>query len=166
MDILAPKSFLRPIKDHLVEEIGFNMNVILPATHDTASAVVSVPDPEYTIYISSGTWSLIGIENKEPIINDLALNYNFTNEGGMDYRYRFLKNIMGLWMIQEVKRNYNDQYSFAELTDLAHRENNLDAKVNVNEARIINTENMIKEIQKYCKEKSQSIPNNHKMIAK
>src|SRR5699024_799767 len=109
------------------------MKVLLPATHDTGSAVISVPESEDTIYFSSGTWSLIGVENQFTINVTKALDYNFTNEGGIDYRYRFLKNIMGLWMIQEVKRNYNDQYSFAELTDLAHRENNFDANVNVNE---------------------------------
>jgi len=164
--ILPPKTYLGNLKEELIEEFGFDMKVLLPATHDTGSAVISVPESEDTIYISSGTWSLIGVENKFPINVTKALDYNFTNEGGIDYRYRFLKNIMGLWMIQEVKRNYNDQYSFAELTDLAHRENNFDAKVNVNEDRFLKPENMIKEIQKYCEETSQSIPNTPGKIAK
>ncbi len=95
----------------MVAEFGFDMKVILPATHDTGSAVISVPELEDTIYISSGTWSLIGVENHFPICVPKALEYNFTNEGGLDYRFRFLKKFMGLWMIQEVKRNYDDRYS-------------------------------------------------------
>ncbi|WRU96723.1 FGGY-family carbohydrate kinase [Priestia filamentosa] len=142
------------------------MKVILPATHDTGSAVISVPELDETIYISSGTWSLIGVENYFPICITKALDYNFTNEGGIDYRYRFLKNIMGLWMIQEVKRNYQDQYSFAELVDLARQVQEFTSTVNVDDPRFLKPENMIEEIQRYCQETNQAIPTTPGEVAK
>jgi rhamnulokinase len=165
-EIHNPKTVLGTLKENLVEEFGFDMKVILPATHDTGSAVISVPELDETIYISSGTWSLIGVENYFPICVTKALDYNFTNEGGIDYRYRFLKNIMGLWMIQEVKRNYQDQYSFAELVDLARQVQEFKSTVNVDDPRFLKPENMIEEIQRYCQETNQAIPTTPGEVAK
>ena len=165
-EIHNPKTVLGTLKEDLVEEFGFDMKVILPATHDTGSAVISVPELDETIYISSGTWSLIGVENYFPICITKALDYNFTNEGGIDYRYRFLKNIMGLWMIQEVKRNYQDQYSFAELVDLARQVQEFTSTVNVDDPRFLKPENMIEEIQRYCQETNQAIPTTPGEVAK
>ncbi|WP_307338211.1 rhamnulokinase [Metabacillus malikii] len=165
-EILPPKTILGTLKEDLVAEFGFDMKVVLPATHDTGSAVISVPELDDTIYISSGTWSLIGVENHFPICVPKALQYNFTNEGGLDYRYRFLKNIMGLWMIQEVKRNYEDEYSFAELVDFARAEKDFQSIVNVDDDRFLKPENMIKEIQAYCQETNQQIPQTPGQIAK
>lgn len=157
-EISLPKTSLGHLKSDLVAELGGDMEVILPATHDTGSAIVSVPEPNDTIYISSGTWSLIGVENMKPILNANALESNFTNEGGIDYRFRFLKNIMGLWMIQEVKRNFNDQYSFADFAEMAEMEQDFHSTVHVDDNRFLNPENMIKEIQLYCKETNQPVP--------
>jgi len=165
-EILPPKTVLGTLSKELVEEFGFDMKVVLPATHDTGSAVISVPEVDDTIYISSGTWSLIGVENRFPICVPQALEYNFTNEGGIDYRYRFLKNIMGLWMIQEVKRNYDDKYSFAELVKLAGKEQQFQSIVNVDDDRFLKPDNMVKEIQAYCQETNQSIPQTPGQIAK
>ncbi|MGG0384141.1 rhamnulokinase [Priestia filamentosa] len=165
-EIHNPKTVLGTLKEDLVEEFGFDMKVILPATHDTGSAVISVPELDETIYISSGTWSLIGVENYFPICVTKALDYNFTNEGGIDYRYRFLKNIRGLWMIQEVKRNYQDQYSFAELVDLARQVQDFTSTVNVDDSRFLKPENMIEEIQRYCQETNQAIPTTPGEVAK
>jgi rhamnulokinase len=165
-DIKTPKTVLGTLSEELVSEFGFDMKVVLPATHDTGSAVISVPELEDTIYISSGTWSLIGVENRFPICVPKALEYNFTNEGGIDYRFRFLKNIMGLWMIQEVKRNYNDKYTFAELVDLARSEKEFNSIVNVDDDRFLKPENMIEEIQNYCKETNQQVPQTPGQIAK
>ncbi|MCY8233073.1 rhamnulokinase [Priestia endophytica] len=165
-EIHNPKTVLGTLKEDLVEEFGFDMKVILPATHDTGSAVISVPELDETIYISSGTWSLIGVENYFPICITKALDYNFTNEGGIDYRYRFLKNIMGLWMIQEVKRNYQDQYSFAELVGLARQVQDFTSTVNVDDSRFLKPENMIEEIQRYCQETKQAIPTTPGEVAK
>lgn len=165
-EIKAPKTLLGNLTKELVSEFGFDMKVILPATHDTGSAVISVPELEDTIYISSGTWSLIGVENHFPICITKALDYNFTNEGGMDYQYRFLKNIMGLWMIQEVKRNYDDQYSFAELVQLAREAGEFTSKINVDDSRFLKPENMIKEIRSYCQETKQPAPKTPGEVAK
>ncbi|MDR4946061.1 rhamnulokinase [Neobacillus cucumis] len=164
--IKAPKTVLGTLKEELVSELGFDLQVILPATHDTGSAVIAVPEENETIYISSGTWSLIGVENHFPICVTKALDYNFTNEGGIDYQYRFLKNIMGLWMIQEVRRNYNNEYSFAELVDLARKAKNFKAVVNVNDDRFLKPENMVQEIMNYCVETGQPIPNTPGEVAK
>ena len=102
------------------EEVGYDLEVVLCGSHDTASAVMAVPQTEGDgIYISSGTWSLMGIESLEPIITKEAAAANLTNEGGYDYRFRYLKNIMGLWMIQSLKKEINDAYSFAQLCEMA-----------------------------------------------
>ena len=97
-----------PLTTDLQEELGLGpVPVYRVASHDTASAVVSVPArDENFIYISSGTWSLMGIESDQPIINDLSLKMNYTNEGGYGGKIRFLKNIMGLWLIQETRRQW------------------------------------------------------------
>nr|WP_263327638.1 rhamnulokinase [Neobacillus sp. Marseille-Q6967] len=165
-EIKTPKTVLGNLSKELVSEIGFDLKVILPATHDTGSAVIAVPEEDESIYISSGTWSLIGVENYFPICITKALDYNFTNEGGIDYQYRFLKNIMGLWMIQEVKRNYNDEYSFAELVDLAREAKGFKAIVNVNNDRFLKPDNMIDEIMNYCIETGQSVPSTPGEVAK
>lgn len=164
-EIKMPKSKLGPIKQQLVRELGFEMDVILPATHDTGSAVLAVPELEDTIYLSSGTWSLIGVENPFPICVTKALDYNFTNEGGMDYQFRFLKNIMGLWMIQEVKRNFDNQYSFSEFVEQA-RDEQFHSIVDVDDPRFLKPVNMIKEIQQYCQETNQPVPERPGQIAK
>src|SRR5690606_40101830 len=130
----------------------------LPATHDTGSAVLAVPEFEDTIYISSGTWSLIGVETDQPITDKNAFKYNFTNEGGMDYRFRFLKNIMGLWMIQEVSRMYDHQYSYAELAKMAGHVTHMESVVDVDDQRFLKPDDMIEEIRQYCMETDQLVP--------
>lgn len=165
-EIKRPKERLGSLRRELVEEFGFHMDVILPATHDTASAVLAVPELEETIYLSSGTWSLMGVENHFPICVVKALDYNFTNEGGMDYRYRFLKNIMGLWMLQEVKRNYHNFYTFTELVQLAEMVHSPVSIVNVDDPRFLKPDNMIKEIQAFCEETGQLVPNSPGEVAK
>jgi len=165
-DILPATTSLGNLKPELTKELGLDMEVILPATHDTGSAVFAIPELDDTIYISSGTWSLIGVENQSPICDKKALEYNFTNEGGVNYRYRFLKNIMGLWMIQEVKRNFNDKYSFSDFVNLAKQEESFYSTVNVDDDRFLKPDNMIKEIQLYCEETSQPVPDTPGEISK
>lgn len=93
------------LSDEIKKEVGFDCKVVLPPTHDTASAVAAVPtQEEHALYISSGTWSLMGTELKEADCSKSSMLHNMTNEGGYDYRFRYLKNIMGLWMIQSVKK--------------------------------------------------------------
>ncbi|USK38658.1 rhamnulokinase [Cytobacillus firmus] len=165
-EIMPPGTVLGKLKKELAADFGFDLEVILPATHDTGSAVVAVPEVENTIYISSGTWSLIGVENRFPICVPKARQYNYTNEGGVDYRYRFLKNIMGLWMIQEVKRNYKDQYSFSELVELAREATDFHTIINVDDGRFLKPDHMIAEIQDYCTEKNLPVPETPGEIAK
>lgn len=158
-EIKLPKTSLGNLREELVEEFGFDMEVILPATHDTGSAFISsVCNDSDSIYLSSGTWSLIGVENRFPICVPQAMDYNFTNEGGIDYRYRFLKNIMGLWVIQEVRRNLDNKYSFAELVDLARDHMDFASIVDVDDDRFLKPENMIEEIKQYCVETNQKAP--------
>lgn len=164
-EIKLPTESLGKLKSEWVEEVGFDLEVILPATHDTGSAVVAVPKVADTIYLSSGTWSLIGVENSFPICVTKALDYNFTNEGGMNYQFRFLKNIMGLWMIQEVRRNYDNRYSFAQLVELS-KGISFKSTVDVNDPRFLKPTNMIKEIQRYCQETGQQAPEHPGEVAK
>lgn len=129
------------------------------ASHDTASAVVGTPaHGEDWAYISSGTWSLMGVEIPEGISTQKAFDSNFTNEWGVQGTIRFLKNIMGMWLIQEVARMQEYQYSFPELAELASQEEPFQQFVDVNDARFLNPANMIEELQAYCRETNQKVP--------
>lgn len=133
--------------------------VVTVATHDTASAVLGTPgEGEHWAFLSSGTWSLLGTELNVPENGQLAFKGNYTNEWGAYGTYRFLKNIMGLWMIQCVKKELDDKYSFAELADLAGQVKPFQQFINVNDDRFTNPDNMIKEIQTYCRESQQKVP--------
>ena len=168
-EISMPGTYVGDLKPEIQEIAGFNCKVVLPATHDTGSAVMSVPsEAENTLYISSGTWSLMGCELEKANTSDEAMAANFTNEGGYDHRYRFLRNIMGLWMIQSVKqeleagyeypgkKDYED-YSFANLCDRASMET-IDSLVEVNDERFLAPESMIREVQAACAESGMEIP--------
>lgn len=157
--IAMPKTVVGEVTDAVRQEIGYSCKVVLPGCHDTASAVLSVPaeDDNY-LYISSGTWSLMGIERSDADCSAKSRKANFTNEGGFDYRFRYLKNIMGLWMIQSVKKELHDKYSFAELCELAEKETEPAVRINVDDARFLAPDNMIEAIQKYCEEQKSRIP--------
>lgn len=119
-DIVKSGTILGPVTDEICKELGIHdVNVVSVTGHDTACAVVAAPATEEDfIYISCGTWSLFGTETKEPIISEKSMEYNITNEGGYDYTTRFLKNIIGLWLIQETRRQYRRegrQYSYNDL---------------------------------------------------
>ncbi|KAB8138515.1 rhamnulokinase, partial [Gracilibacillus oryzae] len=154
---VQPMQAIGRLTEELKDELGCDLDVVLPGTHDTASAVVSVPSNE-TIYISSGTWSLIGVEHHEPISTEKALEYNFTNEGGVNNNIRFLKNIMGLWMIQEVKRELKDHFDFPQFVDFAYKKADFPSIVDVNDPRFLNPGSMVRAIQDYCLLTSQLIP--------
>jgi rhamnulokinase len=157
--ILTPKSFVGNFKRDIANEVGFDCQVILPATHDTGSAVVSVPavDDDY-LYISSGTWSLMGIEKPEADSSLISKNANFSNEGGVDYRFRYLKNIMGLWMIQSVRHELDDRYSFEDLCELAKQSNDFISRVDVNSEVFLSPDNMTEAIKEYCRNTHQPVP--------
>ncbi len=138
--------------------VGFSCKVILPPTHDTASSVLAIPaNDDDGIYICSGTWSLMGIEQMHADCSLESMRANFTNEGGYNYRFRFLKNIMGLWMIQSVKKELNDEFSFAELCSQAEKES-IESIVDCNDGRFLAPESMINEIKNFCLETNQRVP--------
>ncbi|MCR5774476.1 MAG: rhamnulokinase [Lachnospiraceae bacterium] len=148
------------------DEVGFDLDVMIIGSHDTASAVMSVPSSaDDTLYISSGTWSLMGVENSSAVTTEAAREANFTNEGGYDYRYRFLKNIMGLWMIQQVRHELGDRNSFAELCDMAEKEKDFPSRVEANDPRFLSPENMQEEIKKALRESGQKEPENTGQMA-
>lgn len=133
--------------------------VIAVATHDTASAVVGVPSVDaHPAYISSGTWSLIGLENHSPITSHEAFEQNYTNERGAYHTYRFLKNITGMWAVQEIARNLDYQYTYAEMAQEAYQVEPFLQYVNLNDDRFTKPENMIEEIRSYCRETNQVVP--------
>lgn len=141
------------------EEVGYDLEVVLCGSHDTASAVMAVPQTEGDgIYISSGTWSLMGIESLEPVITKEAAAANLTNEGGYDHRFRFLKNIMGLWMIQTVRHEHQDAWSFAQLCEMAEESRDFSSRVDVNDQSFLSPDSMIQAIRQYCQKTGQSVP--------
>ncbi len=140
------------------EEVGFNCKVILPATHDTGSAVMAVPAMgDDVLYISSGTWSLMGTELMEAECSNESKMANLTNEGGYDYRFRYLKNIMGLWMIQSVKKEIAPDISFGTISEMASKAT-ISSIVDANDSRFLAPANMTEEVQNACKESGQQIP--------
>ena len=168
-----PRGIFQPIKTagtvlgHLTPEIqkavGFDAEVILPATHDTGSAFLAVPArDEYAAYLSSGTWSLLGVENKDPITTPASMQANFTNEGGYEYRYRYLKNIMGLWMIQSVRRELGEQTgtrpSFPELIAAAQEASSFAGIVSTGDDRFLAPKSMIKEVKAACIDGGKPVP--------
>ena len=154
--MVMPSTVIGCLKKEIQDEVGCQIKVVVPATHDTGSAYMAAIEKN-SIILSSGTWSLLGIETRQPFVNKKARQANFTNEGGFDYRYRFLKNIMGLWIIQEASRNLEGKYSFAQLVDLA-KANPFDGIFDVNDQRFLKPEHMITEIQNYFQERNQRYP--------
>lgn len=144
----------------LARQTGLSeLRVIAPATHDTASAILAVPATgDDWAFLSSGTWSLLGVESKSPINGPAALAANWTNEGGYDQTYRFLKNLNGLWLVQEIARVFDGGYSFADLAALAASEPGFTSIIDPNDIRFFSPANMIDEIQEFCRETNQPIP--------
>ena len=154
-----PGSYVGNLKKEIQDIVGFDCEVVMAASHDTASAVVSVPSQsDSAMYISSGTWSLMGVELKEAICSPESMRANLTNEGGYDYRFRYLKNIMGLWMIQSVRHELDDAYSFAQLCDLAEEEKDFPSRVDVDDAAFLAPENMMEAIREMCRKTGQPVP--------
>jgi rhamnulokinase len=136
--------------------------VIAPACHDTGSAVAAAPlGAEPAIYLSSGTWSLMGVEVPAPVITAQSLAYNFTNEGGVGGTFRLLKNIIGLWLVQECRRTWQNQgreYSYAELAQLAEAAPAFGPVVAPGDERFLAPGDMPARLRAYCRETGQSEP--------
>ncbi len=187
--IVNPGTVLGPLRTSVASETGVKpIQVIAPGTHDTGSAIAAVPakggfgfaldahsDSERPasakrqatpqsndwLYISSGTWSLMGAELSAPLINDKAREYNFTNEGGVGGTIRFLKNIMGLWLVQECRRSWEREaktYSYDDLTRLAESAPPLVSLVNPDDASFILPDHMPRALADFCRKTNQPAP--------
>jgi len=164
--VVTPGTRLGKLRATVAEVTGLTgIEVVAPPTHDTAAAVAGVPTantgrPNWA-YISSGTWSLMGVEVQKASLSERTLELNLTNEGGLDGTYRLLKNIMGLWLIQQCKRSFDARgkaFTYAELAELAHGARPLQSIVNPDDARFLNPSDMPKAIQDFCRERGQPVP--------
>jgi rhamnulokinase len=164
--VVQPGTRLGPLRKSITDQSGLaQIDVIAPATHDTGSAVAAVPatntgQPNWA-YISSGTWSLMGVEVRSAILSPRAMELNVTNEGGVDGTYRLLKNIMGLWLVQQCKRVFEARgrsFQYPELVQLAAAATPLRSFIDPDAARFLNPADMTQAIQDYCRETKQPLP--------
>jgi rhamnulokinase len=161
--VVPPGTVLGPLRASVASDTGLGaVPVIAPASHDTGSAVAAVPARgDSWAYISSGTWSLMGVELERPLINDQALRYNFTNEGGVGGTIRFLKNIMGLWLVQECRRAWErsgQNYSYADLARLAEESPPFISLVDPDDSSFILPANMPAAVADFCRRTAQPVP--------
>lgn len=164
-DLVEPGNCLGTLSSGVREELGgVNFKVYNVASHDTASAVIAVPaKSDDFIYISSGTWSLMGTELNAPLITEETRALNFANEGGAMGTIRFLKNIMGLWTVQESRRQWKREgkdYSFADLQTFAEAEKPLVSFINPDYALFATPGDMPGRIRQFCGETGQHVPEN------
>jgi rhamnulokinase len=163
-ELVPPGTQLGPLLSEVAEETGAKkgLPVTAVASHDTASAVVAVPaERENFAYISSGTWSLVGVELPEPSIAPEGMRANFTNEGGFDGTTRFLKNVMGLWLLQECRRTWareGREYSYEELTHLARAVPTAGPLVDPDHPAFLPPGDMPARIRRFCRETQQRPP--------
>jgi rhamnulokinase len=165
-EIVSPGTELGTIRKSFAEQANLaGVRVVTPPSHDTASAVAGVPTANTGnsnwAYISSGTWSLMGVEAKQAALSSRALELNMTNEGGLDGTCRLLKNIMGLWLVQQCKRSFDAagrHYEYAQMVQLAAKAKPLRSLVNLNDPRFLNPPDMPRTIQEFCHESKQPVP--------
>lgn len=155
-DLDTPCTVIGNFTEEMQEYAGFDSTVIFAPSHDTASAVAACPINNHSVYISSGTWSLIGVESLNPIVSANAQKANFANEGGIDYHFRFLKNYMGMWLFQNIKKNLNNQFSYDDMMRLAMQSRNFEI-IDTNSSDFLAPDNMINAIRSYLKNGSMSI---------
>ena len=167
-EIVEPGTDLGPLLPGVAAATGLaaGVRVVAPATHDTASAVAAVPTERTGrsdwAYISSGTWSLVGVETSSPVLTDAALAANVTNEGGVDGTNRLLKNVMGLWLVQGVRKSFarGDALSYDELTGRAEASPGLVSLIDPDDPRFLAPADMAAEVVAFCKETGQPEPHN------
>lgn len=151
LPLSKPATLLGGFSADIEREVGFNASVVHAPSHDTASAVAACPIDDKSVYISSGTWSLIGSENKTPTLDFAASEAGFTNEGGVEYRYRFLENIMGMWLFQNIRRNLDKKYTYDEMMNMAVA-SNYDKLINPNDSSFTAPDSMVAAIRNYLGE--------------
>lgn len=163
-EIVASGTVLGPVRPDVAEEVSIgNVPLIAPAQHDTGAAVAAVPAERNKgwAFLSSGTWSLMGMEVPAPIISETSFKYNFTNEGGVNGTYRFLKNIMGLWLVQECRRTWQregQEYSYSELADMAGAAKPFLAVLDPDDPSFLAPGDMPARIVEYCRKTGQRAP--------
>lgn len=165
-EIILPGTILGPVIPDVAKETGSKtIPVIAVAGHDTGSAIVSVPSIlKNFVYLSSGTWSIMGIESERPIISEQTRQLNFTNEGGVDGTTRFLKNIMGMWLIQEVQRVWSEEgtkYTWTEMVELARESEPFKFLLNPDDTLFLNPRDMTQAVRDFCYQTGQGTPQNH-----
>ena len=143
-----PTDIIGNLSEEVKKEVGFDATVIFCPSHDTASAVAACPVGDKGVYISSGTWSLIGTESLFPVLTKEAMDGGFTNEGGINYRYRLLKNIMGMWIFQNIRKNLDKKYTYDEMMKMA-MQSNFKELINPNAKEFIAPDNMIEAIRNH-----------------
>jgi len=173
-ELSTPGTVVGNLRPEIAQLVGFDTTVVLPATHDTGSAFLAIPAvDDNAVYISSGTWSLLGVESDHPFTTPESHMQNFTNEGGAWGRYRYLKNIMGLWIIQSIRRELNGEnyvqgkqnrvkadrkWSFTELIEEAKKAEGFASVVDVNKDCFLSPESMIRQIREECARTGQPVP--------
>lgn len=180
-ELIEPGTEIGPLRKSLTEELGIpSVTVLAPATHDTASAVAAVPTvrppgvvdvvgPPDWCYLSSGTWSLLGVEVQHPVITAETLRANFTNEGGVAGTTRLLKNIMGLWLVQECRRTWarnGRDFSYEELLSLAEAARPFGALVDPDDPSFLAPGDMPSRLAAYCTKTGQTPPENEGAFAR
>ena len=168
-ELQMPGSVIGPLTDSLASETRIGkVNVVAVAGHDTASAVAAVPaENEHFAYLSSGTWSLMGIETPHPIINEESFRLNFTNEGGVAGTTRFLKNICGMWILEQCRKEWErdgKNYSYPEIVAMAEGAEPFTCFINPDDILFANPESMLGAIESFCKRTGQSAPANDAQI--
>lgn len=163
--ISTPGTLVGNFSREIQEEVGFDCQVVLPATHDTGSAVAAIPTTEDdALYISSGTWSLMGTELSEADCSTESRMRNLTNEGGYEYRFRYLKNIMGLWMIQSIRKELAEEYSYGYICEQAQKQE-ISSIVDCNNDMFLAPVSMTEAVKEYCEKTGQKVPQDEWEIA-
>ncbi len=158
--MVKPGTVLGKLTDEVAKEVGYQSTVILPATHDTGSAYMAVPaKDDGAAFLSSGTWSLLGTELAAPVTSEAALMAGFTNEGGYNGTTRFLKNIMGMWMLQCIHKEIDKAHSFAEMAQMAAA-SSYPAYVDAADNRFLAPANMLEEVKAALKDSGAPEPAN------
>jgi len=161
-EIIQPGQKVGNILKEIREDTGSKeIPCIAVASHDTASAIVSVPAKDDNwAYLSSGTWSLLGIESPVPVVSEKTLEMNFTNEGGVEGTTRLLKNIMGMWLIQECKRIWDEEeiLDWPEIVQLSNQANPFKCLINPDDSMFLNPGNMPEAVQEFCAKSNQPVP--------
>ncbi len=160
-DIEHGGQVLAPLKETIQKELGIKpLNVILTASHDSAAAIAGAPLVENSLYVINGTWSIIGFESDVPVVNEEAFKNNIVNEGGIEKKARVLKMIPGLWILQQLKKIFNEKNLDIDYSDFGNmaKKSNLISFVDLENERFLHAEKMDIEIKAYCRETGQEVP--------